>query len=66
MNNRTLLAKFDTKTQAEVLKSIARNYQCSVAEIEAEIFDEEAECLLCYMVEPHRSALCALINKKGI
>ncbi len=66
MNNKALLAKFDAKTQAQVLKSIAKNYQCSAAEIEAEIFDEEAECLLEYMVEPHRSALCILINKKEI
>lgn len=66
MKNRALLDKFDTKTQAEVLKSIAKNYRCSVAEIEAEIFDEEAECLLDYMTEPHRNALCALINRKEI
>lgn len=63
--NKNLLSKFDAKTQTEVLESIANNYQCSIAEIEVEIFHEEAESLLDYMVEPHRSALCVLINRIG-
>lgn len=62
--NKALLSKFDSRVQLEVLNSIAKNYSCSIEKIETEIFDEEAECLLDYMTEPHRSALCVLINKK--
>ncbi|MBL0320475.1 MAG: hypothetical protein IPP74_14465 [Alphaproteobacteria bacterium] len=64
--NRNILSAFDSETQFEVLGSIAKHYGCSIKEIEDEIFDENAEYLLDYMPEPHRRALCVLINRSGV
>lgn len=46
-NNEAFLKRIDLKTKIEILKSIAKHYDCSISDIEEEVLDLE------YMDEPH-------------
>lgn len=70
MNNSERTTKFLSVITAEakdmILKSIAAHYGVTKDEIYAELTDPEAEHLLEYMVEPHRSAAHIVMKRHNM
>lgn len=64
--NAQFLSKIDSKAKALILDSIAVHYGITPEEAYAEVADENAEHLLDYMVEPHRSAASVLMQRHGM
>lgn len=64
--NEEFLSVIDSKTKAVILESIAVHYGKTPEEIYASVTDGEAEHLLDYMIEPHRSATSALMQRYGM
>ncbi|MNG33900.1 hypothetical protein D3C84_1202570 [compost metagenome] len=66
IRNVQLLSKIDGETKAAILDAIAKNIGVTPQEAYAEIAGEEAEHLLDYMVDPHRSATSVLMQRHGL
>lgn len=64
--NAQFLAVIDSQAKAEILKSIADHYGITPEAAYAEVAAEQAEHLLDYMIEPHRSAALVLMQRKGM
>lgn len=64
--NKQFLAVIDSQAKAVILESIAEHYGITPDEAFAEVVDAEAEHLLDYMVEPHRSAALVLMQRHGM
>lgn len=62
----TFLAAIEAPAKASILESIAGHYGITVEQAYAEVTDTEAEHLLDYMVEPHRSATSVLMQRYGM
>lgn len=60
------LATISPQSKELFLDSIATHYGVSVKEIEAEVTAPDAEHLLDYMVEPHRTTASALMRAYGL
>lgn len=63
--NILFLQSIDDETRNEIISSIARHYGTSNEEIIDEVSNEEAHCLLEYMVLPYRDATYLLMKAKG-
>ncbi|MDH4602427.1 hypothetical protein [Pseudomonas syringae] len=64
--NAQFLAVIDASTKALILESIAVHLGINSEEAFAEVTDVEAEHLLDYMAEPHRTAASALMQRHGM
>jgi len=60
------LSAIDNKSKSAILSSIAKHYGVSEKEAYKEVIGDEAEHLLDYMVEPHRGAASALMQRHGL
>ena len=64
--NRGFLAAIDNKTKDEILAAIAEHYGISTQDALGVVTDDEAEHLLDYLVEPMRSAVSVLMQRRGL
>lgn len=64
--NTTFLNQVNKKTANLVLDAIAAHYGISTDEARAEVTHDDAEHLLDYMVEPHRSATHVIMKRHGL
>lgn len=64
--NEEFLSRIDSVSKALILRSIADHYGVEPEVIEEEVTSPEAESLLDYMVEPHRSAAYVLWQRHGM
>jgi hypothetical protein len=65
-HNAAFLEAVDAASRHEVLSSIASHYGISVQRAFDEVVAPDAEHLLDYMVEPHRSATYVLMQRHGL
>ena len=65
-SNKQFLDSLDSKSKSFILSSIANHYGVTEDEIYDEVTHEEAEHLLDYMVEPHRSATHVIMQRHGM
>jgi predicted double-glycine peptidase len=61
--NKAFLGKIDSKTKAAILGNIAKHYDISVKDAEAEVTDAQAEHLLDYLTGPERAATSLLMKR---
>ena len=70
MNNGQINKKFlnltDANTRKDILDNIANHYGISVADVEKEVFDSEAEHLLDYITGPIRTAAHVVMQRHGL
>ena len=64
--NQVFLDAADSKTNGEILESIAKAYGISAQEALTEVVGDEAEHLLDYLAEPLRSAVSVLMQRLAI
>lgn len=65
-NNAAFLEAVDGASRQQILASIASHYGISEQRALDEVVAPDAEHLLDYMVEPHRSATYALMQRHGL
>lgn len=61
--NKRFLSVIDQASKDDILKSIARHYGVTSQKIFNEVVHPEAEDILDYMIEPHRTAAWALMQR---
>lgn len=63
--NHLFLSVIDAESKADIINSIAKHYGTTATEIWEEVTAQDAENLLDYMTEPHRSGARALMMRHG-
>ncbi|MDO9178664.1 MAG: hypothetical protein Q7U16_10200 [Agitococcus sp.] len=64
--NKKFLSITDAGTRDEVLLAIANHYGITKAEALEEVTQDEAEHLLDYLTETHRTAIHVLMSRHGL
>lgn len=65
-NTKQFLDSLDSRTRAEILDNIAKQYGITRDAAYAEVTDAEAESLLDYVTGPQRAATSLLMKRKGV